>query len=95
MDLQAGSLGREFNAKEPIATFMPECAAYLSSRRDVGLDGKTAYERNEGKKALPLGIDFGEKSSYKVKPGDSDAKINSRWEDGTFVGVKLAGGEFG
>ena len=44
-------LGKEVDAKEPIVTFMPEYTAYVLNRRDVGLDGKTAYERNTCKKA--------------------------------------------
>ena len=86
-------VGREVNAKEPVVTFMPEYAAYLLNRRDVGLDGKTAYERNKGKKATVLGLEFGEKLLYKVKAGDKDMKINSRWEHGIFLGVKQASGE--
>jgi hypothetical protein len=86
-------VGRELNAKEPIVTFMPEYSAYLLNRRDVGLDGKTAYERNKGKKASVLGLEFGEKLLYKVKTGDKMQKINSRWELGIFVGVRQASGE--
>ncbi len=50
MDL-AGRIGREINAEEPIVTFMPEYAAYLMNRWDVGQDGKTEYEMSKGKKA--------------------------------------------
>ena len=57
------------------------------------MDGKTAYERNTGKKATVSGLEFGEKLFYKVKPGDRDAKINSTWEHGIFVGVRQASAE--
>ena len=61
-------IGREVNAKEPIVTFMPEYAAYLLNRREQGKDGKTSYERCRGKRATVLGIEFGEKWLYKVRP---------------------------
>ena len=38
-----GHLGRRVNAKEPIVTYMPEYAAYLLNRLEVGKDGKAPY----------------------------------------------------
>ena len=86
-------LGHKVDAKEAVVTFMPEYAAYLMNRREVGKDGKTNYERSKGKKASILGIEFGEKLLYKVKPKDKQEKINTRWEYGIFVGVRRKGGE--
>ena len=88
-----GRIGREVNAKEPIVTFMPEYASYLLNRQAVGKDGKTAYERCKGKSTKVLGIEFGEKLLYKVKPKDKNEKINSRWEFGIFIGVRRRSGE--
>jgi hypothetical protein len=70
-----------------IVSFMPEYAAYLMNRLEVGKDGKTAYERVKGKKATVLGIEFGEKLKDKLQ------KINARWEFGIFVGVRRRSGE--
>ena len=39
-------MGTRIKLEEKIVTFMAEYAAYLSSRLDVGKDGKTAYERD-------------------------------------------------
>ena len=86
-------LKREISAKEPIITFMPEYAAFIINRREVGKDGKTAYERNKGKKASILGLEFGEKLLYKIKAGTKDEKINARWDHGIFVGVRRRSGE--
>ena len=88
-----GRIGREINTLEPIVTFMPEYAAYLLNRREIGKDGKTAYERCKGKKATVLGIEFGEKLLYKVRPKEKMEKINARWEYGIFVGVRRRSGE--
>ena len=74
---------------------MPEYAAYLLNRKTVGLDGKTSYERCEGKKATVLGIEFGEKLPCKVKPQVKQEKINSRWECAIFMGVRGGVANFG
>ena len=62
----------------PVVVWMCDHACYLLTRLEVGRDGKTAYERMKGKKATVLGIEFGEKLFYKVKPKDKNEKINSR-----------------
>ena len=86
-------LGARVDAKEPIVSYMPEYAAYLLNRLEIGKDGKTAYERCKGKKATVLGLEFGEKVLYKVKRDAKQAKIRARWEYGIFVGVKARSGE--
>ena len=35
-------IGHKVDAKEAVVTFMPEYAAYLMNRREVGKDGKTS-----------------------------------------------------
>ena len=86
-------LSRKIDARERIVAFIPEYAAYLMNRLEVGKDGKTAYERVRGKKATVLGIEFGEKLLYKVKPQSKLEKINPRFEYGIFVGVRRRSGE--
>ena len=84
---------RDVDTRERIVTFIPEYAAYLMNRLEVGKDGKVAYERVKGKKPTVLGIEFGEKLLYKVKPVQKMEKINARWEHGIFVGIKRRSGE--
>ena len=86
-------LGVKIDTRERIVTFIPEYAAYLLNRLEVGRDGKVAYERVKGKKPTVLGIEFGEKLMYKVKPKNKLEKINARWEYGIFVGVRRRSGE--
>ena len=86
-------IGREVNAKEAIVTFMPEYAAYLLNRGAQGKDGKTSYERCKGKRATVLGIEFGEKLLYKIRPKEKDQKILDRWQHGIFVGIRRRSGE--
>ena len=83
-----GRLGTSVDAQEPIVAYMPEYAAYLLNRLEVGKDGKTPYERCKGKKAQVLGVQFGEKVLYKVKADAKMRKLRPRWEYGIFVGVR-------
>ena len=89
------TLGCQVDAKEPIVTYMPEYAAYLLNRLEVGRDGKAAYARCKGKRATVLGLEFGEKVLYKGKPDAKMAKIRSRWDSGIFVGFGLRAGRCG
>ena len=88
-----GRLGRKIDARQRIVNFIPEYASYLMNRLEVGKDGKVAYDRAKGKKPTVLGIEFGEKLLYKVKPTAKLEKINSRWEFGIFVGARRRSGE--
>jgi hypothetical protein len=87
-------IGAEIAAGSNVVAFMAEYAAYLVNRMEVGKDGKTAMERNKGKKATVMGVEFGEKVLYKKKAGQKMEKINPRWDLGIFVGVRNRSGEF-
>ena len=76
-----------------MVTFMAECAAYLLNRLLIGKDGKTAHERNKGKKATVMGPEFGEKVLFKTKIKAKMDKIDARWSYGIFVGVRTKSGE--
>ena len=86
-------IGVKVEAEAKIATFMAEYVGYLLNRLEVGEDGKTAYERIRGKTAKLLGIEFGEKLMWKVRPKDKMEKLNPRWEYGIFIGVRRRSGE--
>ena len=60
----------------------------------MGHDGKTAYERNKGKKAKVLGIEFGEAILWKRRPvGGALGKLSCLWEDGLYLGIRGQSGE--
>ena len=46
------------DSRDRIVMFIPEYAAYLLNRLEVGQDGKTAYEWTKGKKPTVLGFEF-------------------------------------
>jgi hypothetical protein len=77
-------LGFEVCAKERIIAF---------NRLHRGSDGKVPYERIKGKAPSILGIEFGEKVLYKLKPLDKTAKLMARWDYGVFVGVRRRSNE--
>ena len=86
-------IGNRVDTRERIVAFIPEYAAYLVNRMNVGTDGKVAYERIKGKKPTVMGLEFGEKVLYKIKAGQRLEKINSRWDFGIFVGVRKRSNE--
>ena len=85
--------GAKIGAEERIVVFLAEYAAYLLNRLEVGKDGKTAYERNKGKKGMVMAVEFGERLLWKTRPKDKMEKLNPRWEYGVFVGIKALSGE--
>jgi len=62
-------MGVKINTKHPVLTWMCEYASYMMNRLEVSADGRTAYERNKGKKATVLGLEFGEKVLWKHDGG--------------------------
>ena len=75
--------------EDAIWPWIVEYASYLLNWMEVGHDGKTAYERNKGKKAKVLGVEFGEAVLWRRRPvGGALGKLAVIWEDGVFSGVK-------
>ena len=68
-------IGKVLSPNEPVVQFIPEYAAYLMNRLEVGADGKTAYERAKGKRATVLGLEFAEKVLWEKKEGRQDGKV--------------------
>ena len=74
--------------------YIIEYAGVLLNRFEVGVDGRTAYERNKGKKATTLGISIGEAVLWRRKKvGEALGKLTSLCEDGIFLGVMGNSGE--
>ena len=76
----------------PLICYIVEYAGVLLNRFEVGVDGRTAYERNKGSKVTTLGI--GEAVLWRRKKvGGAIGKLTSLWEDGIFLGVMGKSGE--
>lgn len=63
------------------------------NRMEVASDGKTPYERARGKRVEVIGLEFGEKVMWKFHPGRKMEKLNARWGQGIFLGVRSKSGE--
>ena len=63
-------------------------SAMVITRFKVGKDGKTAWERMKGKRCDLEVVPFGEKVWYKKlkESGAKDNKMESRWEEGIWMG---------
>ena len=62
--------------------FIPEYAAYLMNRLEVGRDGKVAYDRAKSNKPTAVGVEFKEKLLYMVEPTSKMEEIDARCEHG-------------
>ena len=71
-----------------------EYAGVTLNRFEVGVDGRTACERNVGKKATTLGTGIDEAVLWRRnKVGGALGKLTSLWVDGIFLGVMGKSGE--
>ena len=78
----------KIESQDVILQWLVRWVAMAHSRFSVGSDGKTAYERQTGKKCKMEVVPFGEKVMYKRldDKGDKNNKLESNWEDGIWLG---------
>ena len=82
-------LGLIIPTLHPVMPWMVENAAHLWSRCNVGLGGKTGYERSKGKPAKVNGLEFKELVLWRKKrEGGHLAKLSSLWNDGIYLDAK-------
>ncbi len=75
-------------------TWMCERSMDILNRVEVAKDGKTAYERCQGKRAKVLGFEFGEKLLWWTRPwAGHQERLSARWGHGLFLGIRRASGE--
>ena len=74
----------------PILAFLMEHAGRLMSRYQVGRDGRTAYELHAGKPYRRQLVEFGERVYFMpIRPGGArQAKLDPKWQDGAFIGIR-------
>ena len=82
-----GRLGLVMKSSHPVMTWLVQHAADCISKYQVSEDGKTAYERLKGKPFSRAVVEFGEKIHYKKSgKGQKEHKIESKWNEGYFLG---------
>ena len=80
----------EVLSRHPILAFLVEHAERLMSRHQVGRDGRKAYELHAGKPYRRQLVEFGEREYFiPIRPrGARQARLNPKWQDGTFIGIR-------
>ena len=80
----------EVPSRHPILAFLVEHAGKLMSRYQVGRDGRTAYELHAGKPYRRQLVEFGERVYFMpIRPGGArQAKLDPKWQDATFIGIR-------
>ena len=61
-------ISEKLDIEDAIWPWLIEYSGYLVNRMEVGKDGKTEYERNKGKRAKVVGVEFGETVLWKRRP---------------------------
>ena len=80
----------EIDTRHPILPWLVQYASAMLTRCEIGVDGRTAYERLKGKrfhKDLPM---FGECVHFKPlkDKGGKTTKLQVRWHDGVYLGIR-------
>ena len=78
----------EVPSRHPILAFLLEHTGRLMSRYQVGRDGRTAYELHaDNRRQL---VEFGEiVYSMPIRHGSArQAKLDPKWQDGAFIGIR-------
>ena len=79
-------LQKRVPSTHPVMTWLVEHAADILNKFQVGVDGRTAYERSRGKKYKGEMYHFGRKV-FHMHPGKhSGGSMKSRWSTGIFLG---------
>ena len=75
--------GVKLKAEHVVWPWLVEAVGWTMTRAQVGMDGKTAYERSRGRMAKLPGMDFGEGVMWKRRrEGGPLGKLTCMWDDG-------------
>ena len=82
-------LGVKIDVTHSVWPWIGERAGFLLTRFDVGLEGKTACERLEGKSAKVQGMSFAEGTLWKRRRAAGLLRnLMCMWEDGVYLVIK-------
>lgn len=88
------NIGDDILRDSCVVQWMLRWAAMLLSRYQVGLDGRTGYERRRGRACTIPTVCFGEKVWFKEsKDKEAKAKFHSQWRHGIWLGHTRASSE--
>ena len=79
-------IGQKIPTDATIMQWLLRWVAMLHSRYRQGADGKTAYERQRGRRCRMEVLPFGEKVHYRRLAEEGRNKLDSPWEQGVWLG---------
>ena len=85
-DMIEKKTGEKIKTDAHIMQWLVRWAAMLHSRFRKGNDGKTAYQRQKGRKCMTEVVPFGEKVHYRKLDDSERKKLESLWEEGVWLG---------
>merc|ERR1712115_409691 len=85
--------GRRIRRDEHIVPWMIRHAAQMRNRIAIGTDGKTIWKRLRGKEFKREIAEIGECVHYLEAGTAGKNKFDTRWHDGTWLGVRDETGE--
>ena len=92
-DMIESKTGEKISTDAIILQSLVRGAAMLHSRVRRGSDGKTAYERQKGRRCKMEVVPFGEMAPYRKLTSEDKNKLDSQWEDGVWTGHKRGSNE--
>ena len=87
-------LGKTIDASSSVFPWLVLHAGTLLNRFSVAADGKTPHERLRGKKSRKQLIEFGESIHFMPLNALDKPNIDSRFQDGIWLGVRLGTDEY-
>ena len=85
-DVIEEGIGQKIPTDAVILQWLVRWVAMMYSRFRRGADGKTAYERQRGRKCRQEVVPFGERIHYRRLEGENKNKLESKWETGIWLG---------
>jgi hypothetical protein len=93
-DMLDQKYNRKIESTHPILPWLVNHAGVLITRFQVGVDGRTAYERLKGKPFRKALVPIGESVHYqplgraKANRMEKLNKLDNKWRDGIYLGIK-------
>ena len=93
IDALENKLGMKVDADWDVVPWLIMHSGLLINRFQVGSDGKTPHERLRGRKSKKELVEFGEQVHYLPLDAGDDGKIDAKWSEGTWLGIKMESDE--
>ena len=86
-------IGRKLGADSCVIPWLIEHAGNILSLFEVGSDGRNPYQRLRGKKMKQPLVEFGESVHFLIPDHGSLGKMESKWRNGIYLGIRMESSE--